>query len=141
MAKFAGKQTVHIYVPTFKEACELLRYLPEAEIQDCHKGTISGKKTGITATLKSTWADSYTRSDEGEIPHDESVVVHYMDGVFARSIVNVTYQNGDAYLGDEASLLKPTDTSTESVICNLEGGNNVYTSPLVLQTTQQKTSK
>ena len=63
-----------------------------------------------------------------------------MDGVFARSVVNVTYQNGDAYLGDEASVQKPEDTSAQIIICKSEGGNNVYTSPLNMQTIQPEIS-
>jgi hypothetical protein len=129
---------VHIFVPTFTEALELLRYLPNATIQDCKKNeNRPGEKTGISATLKSTWQRV---QDEAIDTYNPSIFVSYVPSVYSKEGLGVVYHNNDAFLSDETDFKTSPDAEDQIIICKKEGGNKTFIPPQYLQTIQPEIS-
>ena len=134
-----GTEPVHIFVPTLKEALELLKYLPDAEIQDCKKSKDKpGEKTGITATLKSTWSGKNRPAFDR---YDPTVHVSYVPNVFAMHGVSVVYDNDDAYLDGDNDFENPGNVCDQGLIGKYEGGNNTYIPLQNLPTIQPEISE
>ena len=71
---YESDKPVDLYLPTRQEALDLLLYLPDATLMDCHK-IKPGEATGITGTLKPDWLIEYNIEDS-----EQPLPVQYMYG-------------------------------------------------------------
>jgi len=93
LRNYDSELPISIYVPTFGEACEILKYLPQAKVLNCIKES-AGEETGITGVLNQSWKP-YSL--------DSTTTTHLKDNIipFASSvkgpIVNINYGHDTQY--------------------------------------------
>ena len=136
LRNYNSSQPITIYVPTIKEACDLLLYLPEATIQDCQK-TYEGEQTGVTGKLNAAW--SLAGSAPTVSTHIASNVVAY--GANIRSdVVNFNYDVDDFDAANFATPSSQTEDvfSHEGIVLNYTPLSYIYDHPPKLSTNQPK---
>lgn len=86
----SSQKIIDIYLPTFTEVRDLMRYFPDAIIQDCKKPK-AGTNTGITGILKPNWNGDYH-----EEPAHDAIPATYIgmgSNTYAKEVSNIPYSD------------------------------------------------